>query len=175
MLALASSVEAAILALSPALACEEGDDPVNPNATDIAGIVGVPSLIELYKQDVDEALDEGPFAGSYKTEFFNDPDDPEDATITYVGGPVADAQYLLVKDGDNDPSWYIFCLDDFGWNGTDTIELTGFWPDQGAISHVALYGASDTAVPEPTSIIAWLVCTSGLGLVVRGRMKKGAA
>lgn len=30
-------------------------------------------------------------------------------------------------------------------------------------------------VPEPASIVAWLVCTSGLGLVLRSRMKKNAA
>jgi hypothetical protein len=149
---------------------------MNPDADDVATIVGVPSLIELYKADVGVPVDEsGPFAGSYSTVFSNTATDPEDATITYTGGPVAQAQYLLVKDGNHDPVWYIFCLADLGWNGIDTIELTSFWPNQGAISHVGLYGASDTTVPEPTSIVAWLVCTSGLGLVLRNRMKKSAA
>ncbi|HUE70712.1 MAG TPA: hypothetical protein VMP01_07460 [Pirellulaceae bacterium] len=45
----------------------------------------------------------------------------------------------------------------------DQGEESGFFAPQGEV------------IPEPTSIIAWLVCTSGLGLVLRSRMKKNAA
>ena len=63
--------------------------------------------------------------------------------------------YLLVKDGNHEPAWYLFDLMNIpsgvGWNGTDTIEVTSFWPNGGAISHVSLYGP--TAVPEPMTLI----------------------
>ena len=66
---------------------------------------------EVYKQDVPEEGedlpdDTGTYADSYVTEFFNDPDDPEDATITWEGPLSINSlcTYLLVKDGRQDPS-----------------------------------------------------------------------
>ncbi|WP_367361272.1 PEP-CTERM sorting domain-containing protein [Syntrophus sp. (in: bacteria)] len=46
-----------------------------------------------------------------------------------------------------------------GWDGTETIEVNGFWTGKGAISHLSLLGTS-TAVPEPTTMLLL-----GLGLV----------
>lgn len=46
------------------------------------------------------------------------------------------------------PAWPL----NLGWNGTDDLLLRGFWPNQGAISHVSLYGtegSSDNITPEP--------------------------
>ena len=165
---------ASALMIIPGDADFSGIFPVNPNAADIATIVGSETLFELYKQDVG-GPESGPFAPSYVTEFSNTPTDPEDATITYVMGmPVisGDPIYLLVKDGNHDPIWYIFNLGLTGlpWNGTDTIYLQGFWPENGAISHVSIYGPS-TSVPEPTTLLLL-----GLGLVgvagIRRTLKK---
>lgn len=60
--------------------------------------------------------------------------------------------WLLVKDGNSTPSWYAFNLSVAPnvWNGTDDIYLQNFWPNQGAISHVAIYG---TPVPEPLTLL----------------------
>jgi len=140
--------------------------PANPNAAGISSIVSA-TVAELYKQDVG-ASDTGAYSASYQTTFFNIPSDPADANIEWVAGsPFIDTSfptYLLVKDGNHDPIWYVFDLlnlninGGYAWNGKDTLELRGFWPDRGAISHVSLYGT--TAVPEPTSLLLL-----GFGLV----------
>ena len=142
----------------------EGITPVNPNAGDIPGIVGYNgTLNELYKQDVSAVSDTGPYAGSYGTTFANTPTDPMDATIAWVmntpfiGGPPI---YLLVKNGNEVPRWYIFDLSAL-WDGKETINMTGFWPNQGSISHVALYGDSTgIALSEPITLLLL-----GFGLV----------
>ncbi len=142
-----------------------GSDPKNPDQYDIPDLVGYGGTLDLlYKQDVG-GLEYGSFASSYTTEFFNSPSDPEDATITYGSGPSISGSplYLLVKDGSHDPIWYIFDLNDvttpgyneglanLSWDGTETLELLGFWPEQGAISHVSIYGS--TPVPEPATLL----------------------
>jgi hypothetical protein len=49
------------------------------------------------------------------------------------------------RDLDNDGTY------EYAWNGTDPISLEGFWPNQGAISHVSIFGT--TPVPEPTTML----------------------
>lgn len=133
-------------------------------------IVDMYGVTALYKSDVpgekdasypsENGIDGGAFAGSYDTVFANTITDPSTASITFnIGSDSIDCPdcYLLVKDGNQNPAWYLF---DIGtWNGEATIDLSGFWPYQGAISHVAIYGGEQT-VPEP-GILALL----GLGLV----------
>jgi len=116
---------------------------------------------ELYKQDVGDP-DSGSFAGSYITTF-TPPGDPEVATVAYVmGNPViTNASYLLVKDGNQEPAWYLYDIS--AWNGTDYLFLQDFWLDQGAISHISIYGAT---VPEPTSLLLLGSGLLGLGLAV---------
>ena len=133
----------------------------NLDADDVAALVGSGPLSLLYKQDVGAGSDTGSFALSYSTEFFNTPTDPQDAVITDVSGqPVINVSpvYLLVKDGNNVPYWYVFALN--SWNGTETIDIIGFWPNRGAISHVSIFGGEGTQVPEPVSLILL-----GLGLI----------
>jgi hypothetical protein len=117
----------------------------------IAGALG--SSTEVYKQNVGGG-EEGSFAGSYTTTFFNSATDPKDATIEYVGGmPVlTNATHLLVKDGNQEPAWYLFSI---AWNGLETISLQNFWPGNGAISHISIYGGGGTTtrVPEPGTMV----------------------
>jgi hypothetical protein len=170
-----SSASALPIEITPATLPQwSGSSPVNPDENDIPGIVGYGgTLDELYKQDVGAASDTGPFASSYTTTFANLPLDPEDADIVYDGGAFITGSplYLLVKDGNSDPRWYIFDLLNLGgdsWDGMMTLQLRDFWPSQGAISHVSIYGG-EVPIPEPTTVL--LVGFGLIGLAGFGRKK----
>ena len=149
---------------------EYSDGPAQPAIVSWAeGIIGADGDF-LYKADVGGGSPEGQLSGSYTTLFNDTPDDPSAATITYNGGlfvgPIA---YLLVKDGAHTPNAYLFNLTDIlGWNGKETLELSGFWlkDGKGAISNVSLYG---TKVPEPGTIL--LLGAGLIGLVAVSRRK----
>jgi hypothetical protein len=160
----------------------------------IPGITGT----ELYKNDVGTG-ESGALAGSYSTAFGNTALDPEDATITYgVGGIVGPDAFALVKDGSQTPNWYLFALNDaniashlalagvgsspmdLGWDGMMTLSFVNFWPSQGAISHVTLYGSQTTppnppgtVVPEPSTVaLLGIGIVSLIGAGVRRRRKQ---
>jgi len=150
----------------------EGDQN---NQNDINGVIAsiLGSAVELYKAEVGEG-ESGALATSYETEFLNAPLDPSEATITYEGGPFITDAFLLVKDGNHSPAWYLFDLTgictSLDWNGTEQLVLSGFWPDQGAISHVTLYGGE--SVPEPATMFLLGTGLIGLALFGRQRFKK---
>ncbi len=145
-----------------------GNDTEQPEIDDaIDGILG--ASVELYKQNVGGS-ESGALAGSYVTTFSNSAADPSDALIDYISGSfVGPTAYLLVKDGKQTPAWYLFNLTLLGWNGTDDLVLSGFWPAQGSISHVTLYGTTSTnRVPDGGMTISLLgSALVGLGLLRR--------
>jgi len=119
----------------------------------------------MYKSDVGKS-DSQSFAGSYDTTFSNTPTDPMDALIKHVTGKssiICPDCYLLVKDGNQSPAWYLFDIG--GWDGTESISLKGFWPQQGAISHVAIYGdGGKNVVPAPGPLALLSIGLVGLGV-----------
>lgn len=163
----------ALIMLSPAdcnvgVNCWVSDQNANMDAGEVAALIGYADpLTELYKQDVGAGSDTGPFSSSYATTFGPDALDPENALIEYVGGDYISCPdcFVLVKDGNQSPNQYVF---DIGfWDGMMAIDLTGFWVDNGAISHVAIYGNTRANVPEPGMVA--LLAIGLIGLVVARR------
>ena len=154
------ATSASALSITPAEAVLSGTD-TSQAAIDVLIELVITPAPELYKMDVGAAGDVGALAGSYSTTFDNEPDDPAEFTITYDGGDiVGPTAWLLVKGGGPDQFvgdlWYLFNLTNLGWTGTETIEGTEFWPDQGAVSHVTLYGTRGTSVPDGGLTLALL-------------------
>ena len=146
------------------------------NASDVESIFGVSGLQLYYKAEVpendgDSVPEEGlsNYISAYSTVFSNTATDPADALISYVDGTfdaiVCPECYLVVKDG-SQPQ-YLFNIG--SWNGTDSIKLTGFYPNQGAISHVAIFGKT-VSVPEPGTLALMGIGLLGLG-AFKGRKR----
>lgn len=163
-LALVFTGHAQALLLGPGDAAWTSNDNSALDASDIATIVGTSSTLELFYKSNYNGAEEGGFAGFYDTSYAGD---PNDALIVFTGGVgdsiICPECYLVVKDG-NEPQ-YLFDL--ATWNGTENLDLQGFYPDKGAISHVAIYGKSMINVPEPSALILIGLGMIGLGMARR--------
>jgi hypothetical protein len=174
------SLSANALTITPASSSWSGNETANLDEVQISAILnangfGPVSLTELYKQDVGAGSDSRSFASSYQTTFSNTPSDPQDADIVYAGSPAPALTgianlWLYVKDGNNEPSYYLINLNLLGWNGTDTLELRSFWPAGGAISHVTILGGGTPppSVPDGGLTVALL----GAGLAIVGSLRR---
>jgi hypothetical protein len=176
---LGSAPAAALITLSPSSAGmipgDLGQNNCEPGCVEDAFGLVPGALDLLYKADVDSGVDgTSLFASSYTTTFSNEADDPQDALIEYITGqPVMgcdDGCYLAIKDGNQNPSYYFYDLS--AWDGTESIFLDGFWPNQGAISHISIWGVEDgspppTGMPEPGSLALVGLALAGAGLVRR--------
>ena len=171
-LCVAGRADAAALELTPDdTTCTDNGNANLSKESDIlpilAGCFGATSPLSLlYKAEVG-GTDEGTFASSYNTIFSNAPNDPEDATILNIGDPHMGcfACYLVVKGGGADPSLYAFTIT--SWNGLDPIQLTDFWPNQGAISNVAIWGRA-ASLSEPGTLVLF---SAALGLAALTRRR----
>lgn len=151
----------------------EADYP-NPSFSDIEAIVGGTDFSLLYKNDVDGNIESGSYVNLYKTTYSNTPSDPANALIEWEGTAADDPIdcpecYLLLKDGNEYPIWYLYDIGD--WNGKDDIDMTGFWPGTGAISHVQIVGAPNP-VPEPATMLLFGAGLAALAGVSRRKSKK---
>lgn len=163
----------AVLVLTPATAgvigANLGPSNCEPGCVNTQfGLTGASALVNptdlLYKQNVGGS-EEGSFAASYTATFNGD---ASGGTIVYSGGPsiACPSCYLAIKDGNQLPSYYFYNLS--AWNGTETIELRGFWPNQGAISHVSIWGkGSGGQIPEPVTL-----GLLGVGLLALGAVRR---
>jgi hypothetical protein len=145
----ACSLNAQALLLGPGDAHLTSNTNSALDAGDVASLFGTSDLTRLYKMNFD-AGEEGSHENAYSTTFSGD---PNDALITWDGPAIIQCPecYLVVKDG-NEPQ-YLFDLTSFFWNGMEDLDLKGFYLDQGAISHVAIYGKSvSVQVPEPGTL-----------------------
>ena len=163
--------QAHALTLSPGMETWTSLSTSNLGQAAVEGIVGVSPLGLVYKQD-EGGLESGNGAGYYTTSFvYESVGDASGATITWDGGMKVSCPdcFLIVKDGNhsqNPPPYPQYIFDISGWNGTDTITLSGFWPGQGAISNVAIwnnaYDGGGSLVPEADT---YAMLLAGLGLV----------
>src|SRR5688572_7444567 len=159
---IAVEADAAPFVLTPSsTSCTSGDNS-NPNGAAVlakvqACFAATSTSLNLYYKANVGGVEEGSFLSSYNTVFANTGSDPSEATISYLSGLAIECPecYLVVKGGGPKsaaPFVYFFNL--ASWTGTDTIQLNGFWPAQGAISNVALWGAHvDVTVPEPATLL----------------------
>jgi hypothetical protein len=167
----ASAIPYSVTPLSATVAT--GTDNNQPSIAEIEAASGFSPLTIAYKAEVGISGDAGTYASSYSTTFSGTPSNPSAADIIYGGiGPVIsmDPLFLLVKDGNHAPYWYLFDIS--SWNGTDTLSLSGFWPDQGCISNIVIYTGNQTTVPETaTTMILLGAGLLGLLLVKRTTLR----
>ena len=161
------------------------DQPGNNNCEpecvyDAFGLTNDGTLELLYKSDVGGS-DEGAFDEFYNTSYDNTPGDPSDALLEHVEGEssiTCPECFLAIKDGNHAPNYYFYDLE--SWDGLMDIEMSGFWPAGGAISHVAIWGREGDVeevpgggeVPEPGTVLLFGSGLAGLGLW-RWRTNKG--
>lgn len=150
-------------------------DTSNLSQSQVESLVGVSPLGLVYKQDQGGA-ESGNGAGYYTTAFtYESVGDATSAMISWDGGMKISCPscFLIVKDGNHDasnpPPYPQYVYDISGWNGTDTINLSGFWLGQGSISNIAIWNSADeggggsvVAIPEPAT---YAMLLAGLGLV----------
>lgn len=172
--ALAVNAGAAVVTLAPGDEITngtiEGTGNFNPKADDVEGWLNLDfDLTSCYKDESDG--EEGNLAGSYSTDIdFNS--DPSGGTISWDGGDKVDGiAYLIVKNGNHAPYWYVFDISVPGeWDGMMDIELSGFWPQGGAISHVEIVCGPSHEIPTPAALPAGLAL---LGLAAMRRRRNG--
>ena len=137
----------------------------NPSIDEIAAALGVTTSdigIEIYKC-APGGTESDVLASSYSTIF-----DPltggGTADIVWNGPFVANATYLLMKDGDLGS--YVWNIST--WDGMETIRILDCFPTKNSVSHVEFFGAVGTRVPDGgTTALLLGLATLSLGYLRR--------
>lgn len=187
--ALGVASQAHALSLSPGMESWTDNAVSGLTQTSLQTLVGVTPLGMAYKMDNNPVLESGNAAAYYTTLFISDPNnvsgDQIGATITWDGGMFISCGdcYLIVKNGNQAPVSYVFDISSGSsnpWNGTDTINLSNFWPGQGGISYVAIWNNADNgggtiaAIPEADTYAMLLAGLGLVGFAARRKLSKTA-
>ncbi len=162
------AAHAQAITVTPSISVASGTLSDYQQSGSVIELLGPPYTIEIsnelyrYEFDVDP-----PASGILSQNYEIIDDNPERSALTihYTSGAHVSGDnitYMIVKDGNADPAWYLFNLTDY-WDGIANIELEGFWPgddSKGQIGHISLHG---TAVPLPGTLL--LLGTGLLALV----------
>lgn len=158
--AIVTSASAAVVnPITPTNAIDSGNQ--TSQAAIVAYLQSTYGVTQLYKAEApNPATEDFSLASSYNTVFIDEfGTGLSGATITYTGGAIVPATaYMLVKNGAQTPAWYFINLTNLDWNGTETLNLSGFWPGQGEISNVVLMSGEPGRVPDggTTSVLLGL-------------------
>lgn len=150
---------------SPACLAQTGNDTSTAVINSI--IFSTYGVTEAYTMNYPGGVgDESGAAAAWYNTTFNA--DASGGAVTWNGpGTISGPTYFLVKDGNQTPAWYLFNISN--WDGKSTIDFSGFWPGNGSISHVSIFGT--TSVPDGGSM-AMLLGMALMGLAGVRRLIK---
>ncbi len=134
--------------------------------------LAVGDLTEVYKTDP-KTGDDGLLGSSYQTTYPSG--SLKGGTISYVTGNSVDPDSLIllgIKDGKNEPFWYVFDITGL-WDGESSLIVQNLYPVRGAISHMSIFTGEnpEKVVPDGGGTFALL----GLGVAGLGVLRRFAS
>ena len=159
-----------------------GDDGIEPdgkmdplNSSQVETILGlaVGDLTEVYKTDP-KTGDDGLLGSSYQTTYPSG--SLKGGTISYVGGNSVDPESLIllgIKDGKNEPFWYVFDLTGL-WNGLSDLMVQNVYSGNGgSISHMTIFTGENPGKVVPDDGVTFALL--GLGVASLGVLRRFAS